>query len=440
MSQVSGGDEAWAAHYSEEAAPPGALGPPGTALVILGAGGDLSKKKTYPALLLLYRRGMLPASTRIWGVDRLEMSTSSFRDKMAGHGFLHKAVAGDTDMVESFLQLCHYKQAQVDSRDDFSQLNAEICAWMPCTNRVFYLALPPAVFHAAVTSIKGVAMAEHGDNGGRKPWTRVIVEKPFGKDLNSFEGLQSKLGKLLTEEQVYRIDHYLGKEMVQNLLVVRFANAMFEPMWNRHHIASVSVTFKEDITVEGRAGYFDGIGLIRDVMQNHLLQLVTLVAMEPPTSMNSEEVRDKKVDVLRAMKPLTLDDVVLGQYEGYSFDDDVPSGSTTETFAQAVFAIENSRWRGVPFIVKCAKAVNERKCEIRVQFEESPLPYYRDQCAECGQVVCPDECTARQGANRNEMVIRVQPDEAMYMKTNMKKVRCPNTLVEAAGLFSRFDL
>lgn len=406
MSQHQVQDEARAAHYPEAEPQPVELAPVGTALIILGAGGDLSKKKTYPALLLLHKRGLLPKTTKIWGVDRLEMDTATFRGKMATHGFLLKAARGDEAVVESFLQMCDYKQAQVDSQDDFGQLNADICSWCPCTNRVFYLALPPSVFHAAVTSVKSQAMADKGENHGRKPWTRVIVEKPFGHNLASSNALQQKLGKLLTEEQVYRIDHYLGKEMVQNLLVVRFANSMFEPMWNRHHIASVSVSFKEDITVDGRAGYFDRVGLMRDVMQNHLLQMVTLVAMEPPTSLNSEEVRDKKVDVLRAMKPLTMDDVVLGQYEGYSFDPDVPNGSTTETFAQAVFKIENSRWRGVPFIVKCAKAVNERKCEIRVQFEESPLPYYRDACA-----------------NRNEMVIRVQPDEAMYLKTNMKKVR-----------------
>lgn len=305
-----------------------------------------------------------------------------------------------------------YFQAQVDSKDDFDRLNSEICAWEPSANRMFYLAIPPSVFGAAVASIKAKAMATSGE--GR--WTRVIVEKPFGRDLATSNALSNTLGKLLAEAQIYRIDHYLGKEMVQNLSVVRFANAMFEPMWNRHHIASVSVTFKEDITVEGRAGYFDKIGLIRDVMQNHLLQLVTLIAMEPPVTLSSEDIRNKKVEVLRAMKPLTLADVVLGQYEGYTFDPDVPSNSTTETFAQAIFSIESNRWRGVPFIVKCAKAVNERKCEIRVQFEESPLPYYRDNCEETLGGI------SRQGANRNEMVIRIQPDEAMYMKTNMKRV------------------
>jgi glucose-6-phosphate 1-dehydrogenase len=222
-------------------------------------------------------------------------------------------------------------------------------------------------------------------------------------DLASSDALDKELAGLLEEDQIYRIDHYLGKEMVQNLSAVRFGNAIFEPLWNRHHIASVTVTFKEDITVEGRAGYFDGIGLIRDVMQNHLLQLVTLVAMEAPTSLDSEDVRDEKVKVLRAMRPLSLDDVILGQYEGYTFDPEVPDGSKTETYAMATMHIDNQRWAGVPFIVKCGKAVNERKCEIRVQFEESPLPYH-------------------QGANRNEFVLRVQPDEAMYLKTNMKRV------------------
>ena len=451
MSQFNDDHDAWATHLAPPASPKSST--PATAIVILGAGGDLAKKKTYPALLLLYRcvlcppsaalppleplasdgsltplllcrRGMLPPATRIWGIDRLEMDTAAFREKMTDHGFLAKAAAGDdASVMEGFMSMLFYAKAQVDSKDDFARLSAEIRSWQPCTNRMFYLALPPSVFAFAAASIKAQCMGEAPTEWeGAKPWTRVIVEKPFGHDLASSDALQAKLGKLLKEEQIYRIDHYLGKEMVQNLSVVRFANAMFEPMWNRHHIASVAVTFKEDITVEGRAGYFDQIGLIRDVMQNHLLQLVTLVAMEPPTTINAEDIRNKKVEVLRAMKPLTLDDVVLGQYEGYTFEDDVPNGSTTETYAQAVFKIENSRWRGVPFIVKCAKAVNERKCEIRVQFEESPLPYYRDECGECKQVLCTDSCTTRQGANRNEMVIRVQPDEAMYMKTNMKRV------------------
>jgi glucose-6-phosphate 1-dehydrogenase len=263
-----------------------------------------------------YRRGLLPPATRIWGIDRLDMDTAAFREKMNGYGFLAKAAAGDdASVMEGFMSMLFYIKAQVDSNEDFGKLSAEIRSWQPCTNRMFYLALPPSVFAFAAASIKARCMGEApADWAGVKPWTRVIVEKPFGRDLASADELTAKLGKLLKEEQIYRIDHYLGKEMVQNLSVVRFANAMFEPMWNRHHIASVAVTFKEDITVEGRAGYFDQIGLIRDVMQNHLLQLVTLVAMEPPTTLTSEDIRNKKVEVLRAMRPLTLDDVVLGQY------------------------------------------------------------------------------------------------------------------------------
>eukprot|EP01052_Picozoa_sp_SAG31_P005858 SAG31_NODE_264_length_18835_cov_7.543553_9_plen_188_part_00 len=179
--------------------------------------------------------------------------------------------------------------------------------------------------------------------------------------------------------------------MRQNLMTLRFANAIFEPLWNRHNITSVSITFKEDITVQGRAGYFNDIGLIRDVMQNHLLQLVTLVAMEPPCSLSSEDVRNEKVKVLRSMQPLTLDDIILGQYEGYTFDSDVPNDSTTETFALAHMRINNARWKGVPFLVKCGKALNQRRVDIRIQFSESPFPFFggthsQHRCNLCSRI------------------------------------------------------
>jgi len=216
------------------------------------------------------------------------------------------------------------------------------------------------------------------------------------------------LSALFTEDEIYRIDHYLGKELVQNLMVMRFANLVFEPLWNRNYIANVHIVFKEDIGTEGRGGYFDKYGIIRDVMQNHLLQILSLVAMESPVTLSAEDVRDEKVKVLKATKPLDINDVVLGQYtrdatqkkEGYLDDKTVPPGSIASTFATAVFHINNTRWKGVPFILKCGKALNERKTEIRIQFQESS-PLFPDM-------------------PRNELVIKVQPDEAIYMKFNSK--------------------
>uniref|UniRef100_A0A8C3NDI2 Glucose-6-phosphate 1-dehydrogenase n=1 Tax=Geospiza parvula TaxID=87175 RepID=A0A8C3NDI2_GEOPR len=249
-------------------------------------------------------------------------------------------------------------------------------------------------------------------------WNRVIVEKPFGRDLGSSEELSAHLSALFREEQIYRMDHYLGKEMVQSLMVLRFGNRIFGPIWNRDNVACVVLTFKEPFGTEGRGGYFDDFGIIRDVMQNHLLQLLCLVAMEKPASTNPDDVRDEKVKVLKCISPVELQDVVLGQYvgnpegppeaqKGYLDDPTVPAGSTTPTFATAVLRVANERWDGErvcpPFVLRCWKALNERKAEVRLQFREVPGDIFARQC------------------KRNELVVRVQPREAVYAKLNTKK-------------------
>ncbi|WVZ74730.1 hypothetical protein U9M48_022880 [Paspalum notatum var. saurae] len=235
-------------------------------------------------------------------------------------------------------------------------------------------------------------------------WTRVIVEKPFGKDLDSAEELSAELGQLFTEEQLYRIDHYLGKELVQNLLVLRFANRLFLPLWNRDNIANVQIVFKEDFGTDGRGGYFDQYGIIRDIIQNHLLQVFCLVAMEKPVSLKPEHIRDEKVKVLQSVEPIKHEEVVIGQYDGYKDDPTVPDDSNTPTYASLVLRVHNERWEGVPFILKAGKALNSRKAEIRVQFKDAPGDIFR--CKKQG---------------RNEFVIRLQPSEAMYMKLTVKK-------------------
>lgn len=241
----------------------------------------------------------------------------------------------------------------------------------------------------------------------------MIVEKPFGKDSASSKVLSDHLSSLYTEDQLYRIDHYLGKEMVQNLMTIRFGNQLFNPTWNRHHIASVLITFKEPFGTQGRGGYFDEFGIIRDVMQNHLLQILSLVAMEKPATVHPDDIRDEKVKVLKCIQALTLDDVVLGQYignpngtgeekEGYLDDPTVPAGSTTPTFAMAVLKINNERWDGVNFILRCGKALNERKAEVRIQYHDVPGDIFGGK------------------TKRNELVIRVQPGEALYVKMMTK--------------------
>lgn len=247
----------------------------------------------------------------------------------------------------------------------------------------------------------------------RRGWTRIIIEKPFGHDLDSSQKLSDHLASLFSEQQIYRIDHYLGKEMVQNLMTLRFGNRIFNPAWNRDNIASIQISFKEPFGTEGRGGYFDEFGIIRDIMQNHLLQILTLVAMEKPASCHPDDIRNEKVKALRCIKPLVLEDVVLGQYVGnpdgkgeeqfgYLDDPTVPSDSVTPTYAMGILRLNNERWDGVPFILKCGKALNERKAEVRIQFKDVPGDIFDGK------------------PKRNEFVIRVQPGEALYVKLMVK--------------------
>jgi glucose-6-phosphate 1-dehydrogenase len=263
------------------------------------------------------------------------------------------------EQLDAFLKRCHYVTGQYDRDTDFESLHQSIKqqeSFHDKPNRLFYMALPPSQFVNVAKEVKNHCYVKNGVN-------RLIVEKPFGHDLESSRELQRQLSSLFSEEEVYRIDHYLGKEMVKNLLILRFANVFFGAIWSRQYISNVQITFKEAIGTQGRGGYFDEFGIIRDVMQNHLLQILSIVGMECPVSLNSEDVRDEKVKLLRFIQPLETKDLVLGQYtrsedgqeEGYLDDPTVPKGSKTPTYAVAVLHINNERWDGVPFILKCGK-------------------------------------------------------------------------------------
>ncbi|KAG1331349.1 glucose-6-phosphate 1-dehydrogenase, cytoplasmic isoform [Cocos nucifera] len=378
-------------------------------IVVLGASGDLAKKKTFPALFNLFRQGFLqPNEVHIFGYARTKISDDELRERI--RGFLSQGKGASTEHTDDllkFLQLIKYVSGSYDSEDGFLLLNKEISAHesskrsQPGTSRrLFYLALPPSVYPLVCKMIRKYCMNQSHLSG----WTRVVVEKPFGKDLYSAEELSVQLGELFDEQQIYRIDHYLGKELVQNLLVLRFANRFFVPLWNRDNIANVQIVFREDFGTEGRGGYFDQYGIIRDIIQNHLLQVLCLVAMEKPVSINPEHIRDEKVKVLQSVLPIKYEEVVLGQYEGYRDDPTVSDNSNTPTFATVVLRIHSERWEGVPFILKAGKALNSRKAEIRVQFKDVPGDIFKSK---------------RQG--RNEFVIRLQPSEAMYMKLTVKK-------------------
>jgi len=360
-----------------------------------------------------FRDGLLPPRTVIIGYARSALTVEQVRCNADKYS---KVKEDEHSKYEEFWSHNKYVSGVYDSPEDFAKLNDVISegecisSGVHC-NRLFYLATPPGVFEPATLEIKNHCMTPPSKEG----WTRIIIEKPFGRDTASSAQLSHHLASLFNEDQIYRIDHYLGKEMVQNVITLRFANRIMSPTWNRDHIASVSITMKEPFGTEGRGGYFDQFGIIRDVMQNHLLQILCLVAMEKPISTQSEHIRDEKVKVLRSMKPLTVEDVVLGQYvgdgdaaagtparQGYKDDEGVPECSQTPTFALAVTHINNERWDGVPFFIRCGKALNERKAEVRIQFKEVAGDIFDGQ------------------PKRNELVMRVQPGEAIYVKMMTK--------------------
>ncbi|KAI5474534.1 glucose-6-phosphate 1-dehydrogenase [Pseudohyphozyma bogoriensis] len=380
-----------------------------TLIVVLGASGDLAKKKTFPALFGLFNNGFLPKGIRIVGYARTKMDEEEYHKRAAQ--YIKTPIPAMKEKLKEFLSLCTYVSGQYDQDEGFQSLEKhlkEIESHYENKNsgfnRIFYMALPPSVFTVVAAHLKKNNYSEGGIN-------RIIVEKPFGKDLESSREMQVGLKAQWKEDEIFRIDHYLGKEMVKNLLVLRFANVMLDASFNKNLISNVQITFKEPFGTEGRGGYFDEFGIIRDVMQNHLLQALSILTMERPVSFSSEDIRDEKVKVLRYIDPIKPEDVLLGQYvaaetedgkkPGYLDDDTVPKGSICPTFAAIRMYINNPRWEGVPFILKAGKALNEQKTEIRIQYKDVTQGIFKD-------------------ITRNELVIRVQPGEAVYMKMNSK--------------------
>ncbi|XP_022651211.1 glucose-6-phosphate 1-dehydrogenase-like isoform X4 [Varroa destructor] len=380
---------------------------PAHSFVVFGASGDLAKKKIYPTLWALFRDDLLPKGTKIIGYGRSPLTIEQLEERIRPYIRLRES---DEVLFKEFFTANSYVTGSYDEASAFENLQAHLLGLEEgsmVANRLFYLALPPTVFQSVSKMVKQYCMSSSG-------WSRLIIEKPFGRDLKSSAELSRHLASVFKEEQIYRIDHYLGKEMVQNLITLRFANRIFGPTWNRDNIACIVITFKEDIGTQGRGGYFDQFGIIRDVMQNHLCQILSIVAMEKPVSTKADDIRDEKVKVLKCVSPIRLENVVLGQYvgnpsgtaeqtQGYLDDQTVPRGSITPTFATAVCYINNERWDGVPFILRCGKALNERKAEVRIQYRDVPGDIFDGQ------------------TKRNELVMRVQPGEAVYVKLMNKK-------------------
>ncbi|KAK6922437.1 Glucose-6-phosphate dehydrogenase, NAD-binding [Dillenia turbinata] len=383
-------------------------------ITVVGASGDLAKKKIFPALFALFYEDCLPEHFTVFGYARSKMTDEELRT-MVSKTLTCRIDKREncSEKMDQFLKRCFYHSGQYDSKEHFTELDKKLKEHEGgrVSNRLFYLSIPPNIFVDAVRCASSSASSTNG-------WTRVIVEKPFGRDSESSAALTRNLKEYLEEDQIFRIDHYLGKELVENLSVLRFSNLIFEPLWSRQYIRNVQLIFSEDFGTEGRGGYFDHYGIIRDIMQNHLLQILALFAMETPVSLDAEDIRNEKVKVLRSMKPLQLEDVVIGQYKsharggisypGYTDDKTVPKDSLTPTFAAAALFIDNARWDGVPFLMKAGKALNTKRAEIRVQFRHVPGNLYNRSFG-----TDLDRAT-------NELVIRVQPDEAIYLKINNK--------------------
>lgn len=393
--------------------------PPCT-LVIFGASGDLTKRKLVPALFRLVQERLIPAEFAVIGVARQQTSDEEFREQMreAVSEYGEEEEIND-EVWESFARGLFYRQGDFRDAASFESLRdalAEIDKERATGgNHLFYLATAPSYFGLIAEQLGKAKLAQPQEGA----WTRIIVEKPFGYDLESARKLNAELAAVFKEEQVYRIDHYLGKETVQNLLVFRFANSIFEPLWNRQYIDHVQITNAEAIGVEGRGTYYEGVGVVRDMIQNHVFQVVSLIAMEPPVSLSANSVRDEKVKAMMAVRAIPLERVdefaMRGQYGpgyvlgekvvGYREEPGVNPESSTETFAALKLYLDNWRWAGVPFYIRSGKRLPKRVTEIAIQFKDVPHRLFT-------QTDAPLE--------PNVLVVRIQPNEGITLRFGAK--------------------
>ena len=383
-------------------------------IVIFGASGDLTHRKLIPALYNLYKIGRLSENFSVLGVARSELNDETFREKMREALIHNEETTPET--LDAFCSHLYYQSVNTSDAQDYGKLVPRLDnlhdKYKTCGNTLYYMSTPPSLY-----GVIPECLAAHGLNTEEYGWKRIIVEKPFGYDEKTAQALDVQIHRFFEEHQIYRIDHYLGKETVQNLLVLRFSNGWFEPLWNRNFIDYVEITGAESIGVEERGGYYDGSGAMRDMFQNHLLQVLAMVAMEPPAIINANSMRDEVAKVMHSLRPLTAEDMehnlVLGQYtaaeingkmeNGYLEEKGVPSDSRTETYIALRCEIENWRWAGVPFYVRTGKRLPARVTEIVIHFKTTPHPVFS------------------QNAPENKLIIRIQPDEAISMRFGLKK-------------------
>ncbi|QQL43776.1 glucose-6-phosphate dehydrogenase [Sulfuriroseicoccus oceanibius] len=407
-------------------------------IVIFGATGDLTHRKLVPAIYNIAADGELPHGTRIVGFARRDKSDEQFRQELAEMNAKVSRQGHSDTLWDSYAENIHYHQSTFTDLDGYKSLakrldELEDAAGGPC-NRLFYLASAPEFFDDILENLKEAGLNQaRGDK-----WSRVIVEKPFGKDLATAKHLNEVVNATFEEKDTYRIDHYLGKETAQNIMVLRFANAIFEPLWNNQFIDHVQITCSEDLGMEGgRGGYYDTAGALRDMVQNHLLQLLSLVAMEPPVDLSADGVRDAKVNVLRSLRPMpTAEDVaanvVRGQYTagsingnsvpGYREEDRVNPQSMTEAYVALRLHIDNWRWEGVPFFVRVGKRLPKKSTEISIHFKKAPnVLFNRDNTS----------------GRENVLVIRIQPDEGHSLRM-VSKIPGATTRMESVKMDFRY--
>ncbi len=391
-------------------------------LVVFGASGDLAKRKLMPSLFELYLRDLLPDDFVILGASRTQYSDEQYRQAQKDFISSHfDGDAPDAQKLDAFLQMAHYVYFDTEDCAQYSVLKDAIAKWRAEKNipdRVlYYLGTPPVMFAKIPECLKA-----HGLNkpDSAEGWRRIIVEKPFGHDLQSALDLNAQLRSIFQEKEIYRIDHYLGKETVQNMLVLRFANGIFEPLWNRNYVYAVEISTTEQLGVEKRGGYYEKAGAMRDMVQNHLMQLMSFVAMEAPSTFDPEAIRDETAKVFKTIRHYAGGEidkhVVRGQYvsgkindqgvPAYRDEEKVSQDSNTETYVAAKIMIDNWRWGGVPFYLYTGKRMPDRKAEVVIHFKSTPQQLFKSQCT---------------GPSCNKLTIRIQPDEGIALRFGFKE-------------------